>query len=286
MKILRPLVLLLLLLPLALRAQDPPADREEELTDRIFEYIDEFGTFTEELHMKTGFSDANLESDSYINILRQKIHMLGQQLQAIEFRWNAFTQSEQTTLAASEELMELMGRVQTLDQTAHDSLDAQQQRCDAIANFLAAEQLILSQDSIYKALYKKAEELSWIEKEAPQLEKLKAKEQTLFGKIEEHYTKSADIAKLEPRLAQRAETVDERYHALKTLSAKIQSMEYKPFIVRAKDYLLGLACVAVLLIFVNSAVTKLQAAKKARDMVKKQKEFFKKNNDEKDYPTI
>ena len=62
-------------------------------------------------------------------------------------------------------------------------------------------------------------------------------------------------------------------------------MEYKSPIERAKDYLMGVAYVAVILIFINMVTTKLQAAKKAREMLKKQKDLLNKNNNE-DYPTI
>ena len=62
-------------------------------------------------------------------------------------------------------------------------------------------------------------------------------------------------------------------------------MEYKPFIERIKSYLLGLACVSVILVFLNILVTKLAGLKKARQMLKKQKDMWNKTNGS-EYPTI
>ena len=88
-----------------------------------------------------------------------------------------------------------------------------------------------------------------------------------------------------PQLNKRAAYLNEHYYATKAMSEKIQAMEYKPLIQRIKDYLLGLACVAVILIFVNMIKTKIDAAKKAREAVKQQMELLH-NNSQTNYPTI
>jgi hypothetical protein len=60
-------------------------------------------------------------------------------------------------------------------------------------------------------------------------------------------------------------------------------MEYKPFIQRIKDYLLGLAAVAILMMFVNLLSQKLKQLKAAREQAKKMKESMM---GQKEYPTI
>ena len=62
-------------------------------------------------------------------------------------------------------------------------------------------------------------------------------------------------------------------------------MQYKPLIARIKDYLLGLAAVAVLLLFVSMVKTKIKAAKDARENMKKYQETLKLNGQD-EYPTI
>ena len=70
------------------------------------------------------------------------------------------------------------------------------------------------------------------------------------------------------------------------ISKKIQETAYKPFIQRIKDYLIGFACVAILLLFVNMITTKLKALKVAREQAKKYKEMMQQNGNPGGYPTI
>ena len=77
--------------------------------------------------------------------------------------------------------------------------------------------------------------------------------------------------------------MEKKFVQLQSVSAKIQEMEYKPFIQRIKDYLLGLAAVAILMMFVNLLSQKLKQLKAAREQAKKMKESMM---GQKEYPTI
>ena len=77
--------------------------------------------------------------------------------------------------------------------------------------------------------------------------------------------------------------MEKKFVELQSVSAKIQEMEYKPFIQRIKDYLLGLAAVAILMMFVNLLSQKLKQLKAAREQAKKMKESMM---GQKEYPTI
>ena len=272
-------------LPLAAFCQELDEVRENQLADKITWYIDEYDQIVNSPDLQIRLTERNLESGSYLRLLSMRLSSLQTSLQTLDCRWNVFSQAGQADIAASEFLMDLLAQAQQIRQTAVDTLTAQQNRCDAIADFIEAERVILSQDTVYKNLYRKAESLSLVKQLAPQLEKVKAEEQTLFERLQASYNKSKAASQLIPQLAKRSERLDEQFYALKVLSAKIQSMEYKPLFQRVKDYLLGLACVSVILLFLNTIVTKLQAAKKAREMLKKQKDLLKKSNNE-DYPTI
>lgn len=289
--LLRFLFVFLLAVPHCLSAQgtegggvDP--QREEELADRIQMYMDEFTQISTTCSLQNRTSGANLESASYIRVLNQKVQMLNSSYQSVVFRWGAFTQSEQAEIASSEYLMDLMTQVEQLKQEVGETITMQQNKCTALADFNEAERLIFSQDTIYKSLYRKAQQLSLVKQMAPQLEKLKAEEQAYFANLQTSYEKSKAAAELVPQLSDRAAALDKQYFSLKALSDKIQAMVYKPPIQRIKDYLLGLACVAVILLFINMFFTKLQAAKKARQALKKQKELFGSKGGGVDYPTI
>lgn len=260
--------------------------REQQLSGRMIQFIDDFNRLYTSDGMRFGRAMSDFESATHVQVVGQKIRMLNNSFQSLDFRWNAFVQSEQVEIAESEELMDLMTKVQQLKQAVGDSIAAQQNKCDAVADFIEAERYLASQDTIYKELYKKARNLSLVKQLAPQLEKVKNEEKSAFEKIETSYGKSREAAQLIPQLNTRADCLEERYLALKSISGKIQAMEYKPLIERAKDYLMGLACVSVILIFFNMIVTKIKAAKKAREMLKKQKELLSRNNNNSEYPTI
>ena len=81
------------------------------------------------------------------------------------------------------------------------------------------------------------------------------------------------------------DALEDSFAALKNKSDTIQAMQYQPLIQRIKDYLLGLAAVAVLLMFVSMMRSKIKAASDARKNLKEYKEKLKLNGQD-DYPTI
>lgn len=265
--------------------QEPDETQEHGIAKRITQFIDEYEQLAYHPNLEVRITESNLESESYPRLVSTRLGTLSNSLQMLNFRWDAFSQAKQADIAASESLMDLMTEVQQLKQLATDTIAAQQNKCNAIADFHEAERFIFSQDTVYKSLYQKAKSLSLVKQLAPQLEKVKAEEQILFEKLQASYQKSTAATQLIPQLAKRSARLDEEYFALKALSSNIQSMKYEPPIQRIKDYLMNLAYVAVILIFINMVTAKLQAAKKARDVIKKQQDLFKKNNQE-DYPTI
>ena len=256
-----------------------------EVEDRILNFMDELDQLSYTSNLQIRISEANIETGSYTRILNQKVQLVNDRLMSIDYRWNVFKQSEQDVIASDEHLMELMSQTEQLKQAIADTLESQKKKCEAIADFVATEQLLSFQDSIYKVLYKKAMNYSLVQKLAPQLEKLKAEEQVHFERIQSSYDKSKSAADLIPQLNKRAAMLNEKYFKIKALSEKIQAMEYKPFVQRIKDYLMEIACVSVILMFFTMLTAKLKAAKNARAMLKKQKDLLNRANGS-DYPTI
>ena len=87
------------------------------------------------------------------------------------------------------------------------------------------------------------------------------------------------------KIAKHIGAIDDKYANLQVISKKIQGMEYKPLIQRIKDYLIGLACVAILVLLLHLAVSKLQAVRKARKALAQYQNMLNKNGGG-DYPTI
>ena len=165
-----------------------------------------------------------------------------------------------------------------------DSIAYKKHYFEAVADFGEAESFIASQDSVYKRLYETAIEYSLLKQLATQLETLKGKEQLLFADIQAKYEAAKNIAQEFGELQPRFQIIEENFITLKNNSEKIQAQEYKPIFQRIKDYLYGLAAVAMILMFINMAQAKIKMIKQARENAKKLSQMM--NKDENDYPTI
>ena len=168
-------------------------------------------------------------------------------------------------------------------QAVTDTLALRQQQRDQLVAFSTAEQFIWGQDKNYRQLYKKAVQYSATPMLAAQLEKVKAEEQALTADVNKYYSQAKEAATTFPGLQLRMQAMENKVFELQTVSAKIQEMAYKPFIQRIKDYLMGLACVAILLMGLNLLKSKLALVKQARDQAKKLKGL---TGGQHNYPTI
>ena len=267
--------------------------REELLPDssslavelRLQLFVDDLNYIEEDSRISLQFHDLSQLQLSLVNAYEWRINQVEAKFQAFSSRWNTYFVAQQYEIAAREDLMDRVAELDVLKQAVADSLEVRKQVCAALRDFCEAEAFIMRQDSAYRRMYSRASKLSLIGKTAPLLEKLKASEQLRFAKIEESYGKVKTAVELVPALSSRAAVIDEQYITLKAMSEKITAMAYKPFIQRIKDYLLGFAAVAIILLFFNLAVTRLVAVKKAYKSMQQYKKLMK-SNESGNYPTI
>ena len=270
-------------------AQDMTEDEQydarfrAEMSAQLNKLTSELDILFEDTQSQLIITERDLRSAYTVRALESKAQSLNRRLQALNVRWDAFNATYLCFISEHDTLMEQMTQAQLLKQTLTDTIAAQQAKCQTIKDFMAAEQLILSQDSIYHKLYKQAYRLSFAQKLAPQLEKLKAQEQAHFLPIQEAYDKVKTAAETVPQLRTRAEQLNERFYAIKAQSEQIQQMKYMPLLQRFKDYLLGLASVAVIILLFNNIMSKYKAAKQKKEALQKQAELL---NKEHEYPTI
>lgn len=290
----------LCLLPMMALAQDPVPQGQQspdtelstemlhrEIGARMMQYVDEFNELAIVGNMQVSFSSTSPLSKQYVNVLKDKVTLLDERYNSINLRWSTFTQAMQMDIADDEELMAIMSNVEQLKKSIADSIASKKDMCGALQDFADAEVLLSGQDTIYRNMYEEAFKLSLVKKLAPKLEKLKARELTLFAQIQESYQKAQKACEMIPLLKRRIGVLDDSFANIQVISKKIQATEYKPFIQRIKDYLIGLACVAVLLLFINMVASKLKAIKVAREQAQKYKEMMMRNGTGADsYPTI
>lgn len=289
------LIVCMMLLPGLMKAQEtasPEAVSPEvaqlklEIETRLSQFSDELNQLFAVSQMPLSF-DGNVEaSQSLISAMEQRMNYLNQSYNTLDVKWNTYYQAQLMDIANDEDLMEKVASFEGQKQVVKDSLDAKTQAVEAVMKFVEADKYIISQVSIYKSLYKKAYQLSLLQKLAPQLEKVKAKEQIVFGELQKNYEQAKASTELVPTLSKRMDVLDGQFVIMKSVSEKVQALEYKPFVQRVKDYVLGFAAVAIILLFLNGILTKFNAYRDKVANLKKYKEMMNNQGQGTNYPTI
>lgn len=279
----------LLMCPVVTLAQEEELEEGDtiyvDLTTRLEMFVDELDELRSVCQMPIMVSGSMPVSNSLVSVYTDRVAEISRTLDALNLRWDTFCRARQDEIAEDDELMDVIANFQELKQAVSDTIESKRKAVHALKDFAKADQQIISQVPVYKQLNRKAFELSLMSKLAPQLERLKSREQLMFADIEQNYAQAKAAVGLIPDLAPRMKIVEEQYIGLKSTSESIQAMEYKPLIQRLKDYLIGLAAVAIIIMFLNLAKSKYNSLKQARQNLKKYNEMMKKGQGG-DYPTI
>ena len=263
---------------------------EEELDSTYTDINEHMELFQEELIQLNALCKFRVDIDMdmplnepLLDVVSERLKSLSSALNSFSTRWDTYSAAQQVYIADNDSLLNRVAIIQQMRQAVTDTLAVRQQQRDQLVAFSTAEKFIWGQDKNYRQLYKKAIQYSMSPKLAAQLEKVKATEQALTADVNKYYGQAKDAATAFPGLELRMTAMENKVFELQTVSAKIQEMAYKPFIQRVKDYLMGLACVAILLMGLNLLKSKLAQVKQARDQAKKMKEMM---NGQHNYPTI
>jgi len=289
MKNLLLLTLCLFVLPMATRAQEEmTVDEEMDSTyTAISEHLLLFQEDLIQLHALSRFRvDVDMDmplTEPLLDVVGERLKSLTRAMNSFNARWDAYSQAQQVYIADNDSLLNKLAEIQQMRQIVADTLASRQQQYDQLTAFSKAEELIWGQDNNYRRLYQQAKQYALSPKLESRLEKVKAEEQALFAKIQASYSQAKEAADAFPGLELRMKGIDNKYFELQTVSAKIQEMAYKPFIQRIKDYLIGLAAVAILLMFFNLLNAKIKTIKQAREQAKKMREMM---SGQHNYPTI
>lgn len=280
----------LLLMPWALCAQDAGEQALDEGTrleiqGRLNQYLDAMGRIYDSCTARLPVSNDVRVTDGYLRMIDHRLKNLEQGIKSLEVRWNNYYPLQQWEISLDEGLLSSVERFELMKQEATDSLAVRKQMLEALQAFSDAQSYMEGLDSTYNRMGKLAFELSLTSKTAPLLEKQKKKEEILFAAVQEKFDKAQEAGRFNLVSPERMENLEDLYAALKNKSETIQGMQYKPLIARIKDYLMGLAAVAVLLMFVGMVRSRIKAAKQVRENMKKYQEQLKLNGKD-DYPTI
>jgi archaellum component FlaC len=275
---------------LAQEAETPvPTDVAElkaEIELRLSQFSDELNQMLVVGQMNFSVDGSVGVSQSVVNAMAERLKSLNQSYNALDVKWNTYYQAQQMDIANDEELMNKVAGLEALKQTVKDTLDSKTLSVESIMKFADADKFIISQVAVYKNLYQKAYRLSLLKKLAPQLEKVKAKEQLVFTELQTHYDQAKASCEVVPVLSKRMTVLDEQYVVMKSVSEKVQALEYKPFIQRVKDYVLGFAAVAIILMFFNMSMAKFKAYRDKVNNLGKYKNMLDNQGKGTNYPTI
>ena len=257
-----------------------------EIEARLSQFSDDFT----QLQLVGSISlapDAKLGiNKNFVDVLKQRMNTYNQRYNSLDVMWTTYTQAQQMDIANDEELMTMVANIESLKQSVKDTLDAKDAMVKAISDFADADQFIISQVAVYKKLYKRAYKLSLIKKLAPQLEKAKARELLVFEKLQASYDAAKAATELVPSLQSRMNVLDEQFVVMKSVSEKVQALEYKPLFQRIKDYVMGLAAVSIILLFVSMMIARYKAYKDKLANLKKVNEMMNKQGKDAQYPMI
>ena len=278
----------LLLMPLFAAGQE--VAEEENLEAATADIELRMLSFEEELAQLYAVSMVELKVDAempltepLLDAMSNRLKSINTALNSFNVRWNTYSQAQQVYVAESDSLLELVAKIQQIQQAVTDTLASKQQQYEQLSNFTKAEKVIFSKDSVYRRLYKQATTYSLVSSLAAQLEKVKASEQLVFADIQTSYDQAKTAVAAFSGLETRMQGIEKKYIELKSVSEKIQELAYKPFIQRVKDYLIGLAAVAIMIMFLNLFYAKAKSVKQAYDQAKKMKEQMM---GQQNYPTI
>lgn len=214
----------------------------------------------------------------------EDIKAVDKKINSLDTKWNVYYNAKQANIADNDAMMELVSQYQQIKQDTKDSLDTYKNHLVQIQNFNKADKFITSQMAVYQKMADQAQKLSLADALAPKLEDLKAKEQVIFADIEKNYELAKTAAAQNTYLTKRMDQITNNYIELKKYSEQIQAAEYKPFIERIKDYLIGLAAVAILLMFINMVQAKIKAYKQMKESAKQLEKYRMQNDTE--HPSI
>lgn len=283
------LTLFMSVLPMATRAQEEMTVYEEidSTYTAISEHLLLFQEDLVQLHALSRFRvDVDIDmplTEPLLDVVGERMRTLTRAMNSFNARWDAYSQAQQVYIADNDSLLNKLAEIQQMRQIVADTLASRQKQYDQLTAFSKAESFVWGQDKAYRRLYKQAQQYSVSPKLASRLEKVKAEEQALFAQIQTSYGQAKEAAEAFPGLELRMKGIDNKFFELQTVSTKIQEMVYKPFIQRIRDYLIGLAAVAILLMFFNLLNAKIKTVKQAREQAKKMREMM---SGQHNYPTI
>lgn len=208
-----------------------------------------------------------------------KLKQLDGKHRSIGKRFELWSAKNADAIAESEVLAQLLEQYSNLSQSCADSIANEGVRAQMRVDYKSASQYLDSKKALYDEMVEQSKLLSAVSQTANQLKQLQAKEKVEFAQIQAKFDLAHAAAQALPGYESLCTQIEEMFQDLQAKSTIIQEAQYVPFVTRIKDYLIGLACVSMILNFLNMVKTKIDAAKQLKAGQAKMKEMLDKAND-------
>lgn len=239
-----------------------------ELTAKVEQYIDDMAAL----------------GDGLENARPEQLQAVTGTLNIYDTSWSCFFQENADAITGNPAMMELVveyGQVREKTQTA---IDSRKDQIEKTSLFVKSEKTIREVVPEYHNLESKAYKLSLVKQASAELERLQAEERLNFSNIQSAYQSAKEAAEINPRLKDRMDVLTASFIEIQNCSEKIQQMKFKPFLERAKDYLMSIAAISIIMMFFIFLGNYIKSVKTARESVQKMKDMLHKNDE--DIPTI
>lgn len=233
-----------------------------------------------EHRMKSFVSDVEVLGDNLENASKTQLDRTSRSLNLFDVKWSEYIQKNYDAIVADNELIAIMDEFEATRTEVKNLIELRKAQIEKTEKFIESELVVSSRLGQYGDLKDKAFKLSLVKQGADELEKLKAKEKLDFADIQSAYRTAREAAEINPRLKDRMDSLQDMFVEIQTMSDEIQKMEFKPLMTRIKDYLMSIAAVSVIMMFVVFLGTYMKSIKSARESAKQMKKLLNKGENE------
>lgn len=211
------------------------------------------------------------------------LSMIDKQRKHVEFRWDKYYAENNEVISENDVLISEIIEWQVLMERLVDTMSYKRGLSDARVEFARVEVQFGEQDALYDDRLKQAQSFALVKSLADKLEQLKSDEQVIMERVNNDYQSLKQLGEQYLELRERVDALEGVYVKIRQRSELIQQQEFKPWLVRMKDYLLSIAAVAMILMFLNMAHAKYKQIKAESKRLKEMKKMM---GGDKQYPTI
>lgn len=215
---------------------------------------------------------------------REELDKINKDIYSHDTRFDTFFSTHSYEFSEDSSVMDSLTEYKQMRNELDEKLTLVSSYIDAREAVDEAKKTLEQADSIYAVYVKQAKRYSLVKHTAKLLKKVKSREKITYAKISAKYETAVATAEASPALEEDMSLLEDKMADISTKSELVQQLEYTPLIQKVKDWLVSLAAVAILLMFVSMVQSRISAYKKMKENLKKMQNAM--NENDQDIPSI